>query len=264
MGSDGSFSDADIPDHIFPLGDSVFVSCSLFRGKVVVHIRRYHHYNQTNYPSVEGVTLNPRWLQHIAEPPKSASDLETIAAFVPKNELLIDTTDFDKFRFIRLRSVNCRLPCCVVSSSIVITSAQWKCMWDQYELISTAVLNLIYNDVDFFAEYSALFGEPLDDSLPSSLDVSLGTQYLKDTLLKCVRECLMSEDVVRDTPEVSVRSFNSKALNLERTALIKQFYNSVWDEEPYLALKPAMYITRDFLKSVHLNDLIVNIRNDIM
>ncbi|GFU67959.1 hypothetical protein TNCV_2739351 [Trichonephila clavipes] len=53
------------PDGVFPIGDDVFVFASTYYDSVSVHIRRFKKYGKTYYPTPEGITLDPRWIEYI-------------------------------------------------------------------------------------------------------------------------------------------------------------------------------------------------------
>ncbi|GFV74911.1 uncharacterized protein TNCV_1041491 [Trichonephila clavipes] len=59
------FTEDCIPDGVFPIGDDVFVFASTYYDSVSVHIRRFKKYGKTYYPTPEGITLDPRWIEYI-------------------------------------------------------------------------------------------------------------------------------------------------------------------------------------------------------
>ncbi|GFV85001.1 hypothetical protein TNCV_838751 [Trichonephila clavipes] len=61
----GKFTENCIPDGVFPIGDDVFVFASTYYDSVSVHIRRFKKYGKTYYPTSEGITLDPRWIEYI-------------------------------------------------------------------------------------------------------------------------------------------------------------------------------------------------------
>ncbi|GFW87209.1 hypothetical protein TNCV_5125611 [Trichonephila clavipes] len=61
----GKFTEDCIPDGVFPIGDDVFVFASTYYDSVSVHIRRFKKYGKTYYPTPEGITLDPRWIEYI-------------------------------------------------------------------------------------------------------------------------------------------------------------------------------------------------------
>ncbi|GFW04093.1 putative RNA-directed DNA polymerase from transposon X-element [Trichonephila clavipes] len=61
----GKFTEDCIPDGVFPIGDDVFVFASTYYDSVSVHIRRFKKYGKTCYPTPEGITLDPRWIEYI-------------------------------------------------------------------------------------------------------------------------------------------------------------------------------------------------------
>ncbi|GFV95649.1 hypothetical protein TNCV_4576501 [Trichonephila clavipes] len=61
----GKFIEDCIPDGVFRIGDDVFVFASTYYDSVSVHIRRFKKYGKTYYPTPEGITLDPRWIEYI-------------------------------------------------------------------------------------------------------------------------------------------------------------------------------------------------------
>ncbi|GFX42120.1 integrase catalytic domain-containing protein [Trichonephila clavipes] len=61
----GKFTEVCIPNGVFPIGDDVFVFSSTYYDSVSVHIRRFKKYGKTYYPTPEGITSDPRWIEYI-------------------------------------------------------------------------------------------------------------------------------------------------------------------------------------------------------
>ncbi|GFS97405.1 hypothetical protein TNCV_733431 [Trichonephila clavipes] len=61
----GKFTEDCIPDGVFPIGDDVFVFANTYYDSASVHIRRFKKYGKTYYPTPEGITLDPRWIEYI-------------------------------------------------------------------------------------------------------------------------------------------------------------------------------------------------------
>ncbi|GFT14752.1 hypothetical protein TNCV_99481 [Trichonephila clavipes] len=71
----GKFTEDCIPDGVFPIGDDVFVFTSTYYDSVSVHIRRFKKYGKTYYPTPEGITLDPRWIEYIMRKKKVPESL---------------------------------------------------------------------------------------------------------------------------------------------------------------------------------------------
>ncbi|GFU04550.1 hypothetical protein TNCV_1515991 [Trichonephila clavipes] len=74
----GKFTEDCIPDGVFPIGDDVFVFASTYYDSVSVHIRRFKKYGKTYYPTPEGITLDPRWIEYIMRKKKVPESLEEL------------------------------------------------------------------------------------------------------------------------------------------------------------------------------------------
>ncbi|GFV01349.1 alpha-2 adrenergic receptor [Trichonephila clavipes] len=74
----GKFTEDCIPDGVFPIGDDVFVFTSTYYGSVSVHIKRFKKYGKTYYPTPEGITLDPRWIEYIMRKKKVPESLEEL------------------------------------------------------------------------------------------------------------------------------------------------------------------------------------------
>ncbi|GFR12744.1 hypothetical protein TNCT_123651 [Trichonephila clavata] len=61
----GKCTEDCIPDGIFAIGNDVFVFASSYYDSVFVHIRRFKKYVKTYYPTPEGITLVPWWIEYI-------------------------------------------------------------------------------------------------------------------------------------------------------------------------------------------------------
>ncbi|GFY67337.1 hypothetical protein TNIN_162671 [Trichonephila inaurata madagascariensis] len=74
----GKFTEDCIPDGVFPIGDDVFVFASTYYDSVSVHIRRFKKHGKTYYPTPEGITLDPRWIEYIMRKKKAPESLEEL------------------------------------------------------------------------------------------------------------------------------------------------------------------------------------------
>ncbi|GFV34828.1 hypothetical protein TNCV_1451321 [Trichonephila clavipes] len=74
----GKITEDCIPDGVFPIGDDVFVFASSYYDSVSVHIRRFKKYGKTYYPTPEGITLDPRWIEYIMRKKKVPESLEEL------------------------------------------------------------------------------------------------------------------------------------------------------------------------------------------
>lgn len=255
-----------IPDGMFHIGDSVFVYPSTFQGHTSVHIRRYKKFGSKFYPTQEGVTLQPWWIQYVmgrSDVPQTSKDLQdNILKF--DNQFKVESSDFQNFIFTRLKIS--RTGVCFFKT-IIITKEQWKKMLEQYESISTAVSDEFYRSMDFLAAYKNVNELPLDLTLPSSLDLSLGQQYLNDILQKSFCTYMTSNGCLQEPNKVAEELFGNREVTFNNVALCQDvqelvllFHENLWEETNFLALRPQSYLTQDFLKNVCLKNVLQKTR----
>ncbi|GFW87254.1 hypothetical protein TNCV_4313771 [Trichonephila clavipes] len=99
------FTEDCIPDGVFPIGDDVFVFASTDYDSVSVHIRRFKKYGKTYYPTPEGRTLDPRWIEYITRKKKVPESLEELSSglFPPERHIQITSENFIDFTFKRIK-----------------------------------------------------------------------------------------------------------------------------------------------------------------
>ncbi|GFY74612.1 hypothetical protein TNIN_405481 [Trichonephila inaurata madagascariensis] len=98
------FTEDCIPDGVFPIGDDVFVFASTYYDSVSVHIRLFKKYGKTYYPTPEGITLDPRWIECIMRKKKVPESLEDLPSglFPPERHIQITIENFTDFTFKRI------------------------------------------------------------------------------------------------------------------------------------------------------------------
>ncbi|GFS87964.1 transposable element Tcb2 transposase [Trichonephila clavipes] len=74
----GKFTENCIPDGVFPIGDDAFVFASTYYDSVSVQIRHFKKYGETYYPTPEGITLDPWWIEYIMRKKKVPESLEEL------------------------------------------------------------------------------------------------------------------------------------------------------------------------------------------
>ncbi|GFT46270.1 hypothetical protein TNCV_3126451 [Trichonephila clavipes] len=101
----GKFTEDCIPDGVFPIGDDVFVFAGTYYDSVSVHIRRFKKYGKTYYPTPEGITLDPRWIEYIMRKKKMPESLEELPSrlFPPERHIQITSENFIDFTFKRIK-----------------------------------------------------------------------------------------------------------------------------------------------------------------
>lgn len=253
---------------MFHIGDSVFVYPNTFRGDVHVHIRRFKKYGETFYPTKEGITLRPYWVDFIMNRPslpQNPNDLKG-SIFLPEEEIKIQSSDFENFTFTRFITKQGGE---VVMKTITLSSSQWTQMMKQYDDITTVVLDHIYGSMDFLSAYKLWEEGVIEECLPDALDVSLGTQCLLDLLRDALSDCIKSQGGLKDPKLLAgemwanrVETFNYAAFAVKVEDIANSFYCKLWSEKDFLLLsKPALYITKKFLTETRLQDLLREVRS---
>lgn len=252
---------------MFPIGDSIFVFPKTFLGHVYVHIRRFKKYGNTYYPTAEGVTLLPRWIECIMRRhtvPANPQELNRMLMY-PAEEFSIETLDGERFTFSRYKKARSGE---VETKSITLSSSHWVEMMRQYNDIAETVLDAVYGTMDFVGAYIPFEERYIEESLPEATDVTLGTQHLLQLLRESLKDCLkqkgglkdpelIAEELIANRPE----SVDSAAFLVDVLDIADSFYYRIWEFTDSLALsKPAMYITRQFLQEVRLQDILRDVK----
>ncbi|GFW04784.1 chromo domain-containing protein [Trichonephila clavipes] len=161
----GKFTEDCIPDGVFPIGDDVFVFAS-------VHIRRFKKYGKTYYPTPEGITLDPQWIEYIMRKKKVPESLEELPSglFPPERHIQITSENFIDFTFKRIKYSPDKEP---TFKEITISREQWAEMIKKYGAIENAAIDNMFQCMDFLTAYKTFCEGPIENTLPSSLDVSL-------------------------------------------------------------------------------------------
>ncbi|GFR13204.1 hypothetical protein TNCT_60601 [Trichonephila clavata] len=181
----GKFTEDCIPDGVFRIGNDVFVFASIYYDSVSVQIRRFKKYGKTNYPTPEGITLDPRWIKYIMRKKKVPESLEELPSglFPPERHIQITSENFTNFTFKRIKYGPNKEP---TFKGISISREQWAEMIEKYGAIENAVIDNVYLCMDFLTAYKTFCEGPIENALPLSLDVSLGQQYLPQILKKSI------------------------------------------------------------------------------
>nr|XP_042912152.1 uncharacterized protein LOC107449947 [Parasteatoda tepidariorum] len=212
--NDGLFSDDHMPDEVFPIGNDVFVKATTYRGFVTVHLRQYKKYCKIYYPTTEGITLRPWWIEYIMgrkRVPETKGELPG-GLYPPEKEIQISTT----------------------------------------------VLDLMYKNVNLLDAFKTFCETPIEKALPSSLDKSLGEEFLLKTLKKSICDILIENGMKEPTRLAEelfgnrIETFNSFAFSLEVMELAEHFYSKLWDSQKSLLLKPVNYVTEEFFENLNL------------
>ncbi|GFQ73241.1 dipeptidyl aminopeptidase-like protein 6, partial [Trichonephila clavata] len=179
----GKFTEDCIPDGVFPIGDDVFVFASIYYDSVSVHIRRFKKYGKTYYPTPEGITLDPQWIEYIMRKKKVPESLEELPSglFPPERHIQITSENFTNFTFKRIKYGPNKEP---TFKEISISREQWAEMIEKYSAIENAVIDNVFLCMDFLTAYKTFCEGPIENALPFSLDVSLGQRYLTQILKK--------------------------------------------------------------------------------
>ncbi|GFQ75723.1 hypothetical protein TNCT_419081 [Trichonephila clavata] len=230
----GKFTEDCIPDGVFPIGDDVFVFASIYYDSVSVHIRRFKKYGKTYYPTPEGITLDPQWIEYIMRKKKVPESLEELPSglFPPERHIQITSENFTNFTFKRIKYGPNKEP---TFKEISISREQWAEMIEKYGAIENAVIDNVFLCMDFLTAYKTFCEGPIENALPFSLDVSLGQRYLTQILKKSICS-LLNEKGLNQPQKLAEElwgnreeTFNSHVLSLEANEIADYFYNNLFD-----------------------------------
>ncbi|GFY04446.1 hypothetical protein TNCV_4415341 [Trichonephila clavipes] len=215
----GKFTEDCIPDGVFPIGDDVFVFASTYYDSASVHIRRFKKYGKTYYPTPEGITLDPRWIEYIMRKKKVPESLEELPSglFPPERHIQITSENFIDFTFKRIKYSPDKEP---TFKEITISREQWAEMIKKYGAIENAAIDNMFQCMDFLTAYKTFCEGPIENTLPSSLDVSLGQQYLTQILKKSI--CSLLNEKGLKQPQTFAEELWG---NREETFLIHMFHH---------------------------------------
>ncbi|GFR19539.1 hypothetical protein TNCT_84781, partial [Trichonephila clavata] len=228
------FTEDCIPDGVFPIGDDVFVFASIYYDSVSVHIRRFKKYGKTYYPTPEGITLDPQWIEYIMRKKKVPESLEELPSglFPPERHIQITSENFTNFTFKRIKYGPNKEP---TFKEISISREQWAEMIEKYGAIENAVIDNVFLCMDFLTAYKTFCEGPIENALPFSLDVSLGQRYLTQILKKSICS-LLNEKGLNQPQKLAEElwgnreeTFNSHVLSLEANEIADYFYNNLFD-----------------------------------
>ncbi|GFX12484.1 uncharacterized protein TNCV_2929781 [Trichonephila clavipes] len=245
---------------------SCFCLCKhLLCDSVSVHIRRFKEYGKTYYPTPEGITLDPRWIEYIMRKKKVPESLEELPSglFPPERHIQITSENFIDFTFKRIKYSQDKEP---TFKEITISREQWAEMIKKYGAIENAAIDNMFQCMDFLTAYKTFCEGPIENTLPSSLDVSLGQQYLTQILKKSI--CSLLNEKGLKQPQTFAEelwgnreeTFNSYVSSLEANEIADCFYNNLFENEHFLLLKPVHYVTQEFLKNLRLDIILRELR----
>ncbi|GFY49141.1 hypothetical protein TNIN_469811 [Trichonephila inaurata madagascariensis] len=212
----GKFTEDCIPDGVFPIGDDVFVLASTYYDSVSVNIRRFKKYGKTYYPTPKGITLDTRWIEYIIRKKNVPESLEELPSglFPPERHIQITSENFTDFTFKRIKYGPDKEP---TFKEISISRELWAEMIEKYGAIENAVIDNVFQCIDFLTAYKTFCEGPIEHALPFSLDVSLGQQYLMQILKKSI--CSLLNEKGLKQPQTFLRSYGG----IEKKHLIHMF-----------------------------------------
>ncbi|GFU79813.1 uncharacterized protein F54H12.2 [Trichonephila clavipes] len=116
---------------------------------------------------------------------KALESLEELPSglFPPERQIQITSENFIDFTFKRIKYGPDKEP---TFKEIIISREQWAVMIEKYFAIENAAIDNMFQCMDFLTAYKTFCEGPIENALPSSLDVSLGQQYLTQILKKSI------------------------------------------------------------------------------
>lgn len=227
-----------------------------------MHVRRFKNHGETYYPTTEGVTMTPGFFEYVfrGEVPNSVQRLCYINWYLP-DDCKVISYDFTNFTFMRK------------SRSIIITSEHWTIITEKLGDVLGIVVDYKFKNVNFLKEYEKCCEGNVNENLPASFDVSVGTQYVTELLVETVcdiikrNQKMCSPEYYDDTEVVnnnSILELNSMMLDVTAHDIAQTFYENLWSHPRHLTLNPVEYVTIDFLKTVELNKVVRQARSVLL
>ncbi|GFT67573.1 hypothetical protein NPIL_137341 [Nephila pilipes] len=112
--------------------------------------------------------------------------------FPPERHIQITNENFADFTFRRIKYVPDKEP---TFKEIIVSHEQWAEMIKNYGAIGNTVIDTMFHSTDFLTAYKTFCDGPIEKTLPSSLDVSLGQQYLTQILKKSICSLLNEREL---------------------------------------------------------------------
>lgn len=205
----GSFTVENVPAKTFPLGDDVFVSCKVFKKRVLVHIRRYKKFGEKFYPSTEGVTISPFHLSRMlnCEPlktknfnDKSFVDYFTDVPMKPPSDpisIISDTLlsiqdeyfgneilfELDGNCIVIKKEITCRSGR-TYTNKVSVNHEQWENLFSMGDTIMTCILQEKYHHISFKELFELASGTVAPDGAPdcpTSEELEASLHYMLKT-----------------------------------------------------------------------------------
>ncbi|GFS57281.1 hypothetical protein TNIN_235201 [Trichonephila inaurata madagascariensis] len=140
-------------------------------------------------------------------------------------------------------------------------------MIEKYGAIENAVIDNVFQYMDFLTAYKNFCEGPVEHALPFSLHVSLGQQYLMQILKISICSLLIEKGLKQ--PQTFAEelwgnreeTFNSYVLSLEANEIADCFYNNLFENEHFLLLKPVHYVTQEFFENIRLDIILREVRD---
>ncbi|GFX08178.1 uncharacterized transposon-derived protein F54H12.3 [Trichonephila clavipes] len=194
--------------------------------------------------------------------PESLEELPS-GLFPPERHIQITSENFIDFTFKRIKYSQDKEP---TFKEITISREQWAEMIKKYGAIENAAIDNMFQCMDFLTAYKTFCEGPIENILPSSLDVSLGQQYLTQILKKSI--CSLLNEKGLKQPQTFAEelwgnreeTFNSYVSSFEANEIADCFYHNLFENEHVLLLKPVHYVTQEFLKNLRLDIILRELR----
>ncbi|GFU51759.1 hypothetical protein TNCV_1202951 [Trichonephila clavipes] len=187
--------------------------------------------------------------------PESLEELPS-GLFPSERHFQITSENFIDFTFQHIKYGPDKEP---TFKEMTISREQWAEMIEKYGAIENAAIDNMFQCMDFLTAYKTFCKGPIENELPSSLDVSLGQEYLMQILEKSI--CSLMNQKGLKQPQTFAEelwgnreeTFNSYVSSLEANEIADCFYNNLFENEHFLLLKPVHYVTQEFFKNLRLD-----------
>lgn len=262
----GIFKESMIPEHVYPLGEDLFVTVTEFRDKISVHIRKYKKYVDTFYPSTEGVTLDTEEFNVLSTQellPTNAHDIADLNMYLnslEKTNLSVQLDESDIYTLTK--EYQCRSGK-IYKKTVNITKEQWILIKEKNDEINISVIHFKLHNIDFKAVFNQIATsikpierEPnrfIHHEIETALERVLEKNIYRKKGLQLIIQGEEEDDYVSP---YSIRDFNESVMTLSIVRIVKDFENELNEKHFKLGHPLSQHLSNDFLSSVNIVNMI--------
>lgn len=247
----------------------------MFRKKLTIHIRKYKKYGQTNYPSTDGITMQPEQFNVLCSINVPSSVLDIIDLNLRLDSLNpLCEPDFycimnDENSFTISHNFTCRSGR-VYKSSVLINSLQWEKLKELRDAVYTSFISLKFRAVNFSEVFKLVSRCPVKERVPDELDYSASMRsslrYVLHRHIESKKGLTLTlprdeEPEPEDIPTIA--DFNESCMSLNVVSVILDFEKELKTTKVSSSKIPlAECMNEQFLDSVNLEEMLLFARKE--